>query len=171
MNFDMFSDKRMDDTDSNYIYPKPYIDPSMYMNPYYMGVMPPYGQQRDQNMSIEEYVTYMNPFMNNPMLSPEDIDDYEGYVEYPDIEESEEVFNSMTYNMPNQNMYGMMPNGFMPGMMPMPNMMMPGAPGAMPQNMPMMMFPGMMMPGMMPNMYMMPGMPPINMEEFDEEEM
>lgn len=168
MNFDMFSDKRMDDTDSDYIYPKPYIDPSMYMNPYYMSGMTPYGQQRDQNMSMEEYVTYMNPFMNNPMLSPENIDDYEGYVEYPDIEESEEVFNSIPNSMPNQNMYGMMPNGFMPGM---PNMMMPGAPGVMPNNTPMMMFPGMMMPGMMPNMYMMPGMPPINMEEFDEEEM
>lgn len=172
MNYDMFSGKRMDDEDSKYIYPKPYIDPTMYMNPYFMNGMQAPPQQVNQNADMGGYITYMNPFMSNPMLTPNDFNEEGEYVEYPDTEDDSPDFDAIpgAQNIPNPNMFqsmpGMMPNGFMPMMMP-PGMM-PNIPNGF---MPMMMPPGMMFPGMMPNMYMMPGMSPINMEEFDEEEM
>ena len=148
MNYDMFYNKQSDDLDPNYIYPVPYIDPMMYINPYGMNnnfypTMP-----MDANMAMNNYMTYTNPFMNNPFMCnlDDDVDDLG--------EDNEDI--QMQQQMPNM-LRGMMPNG----------MMQPCMPG--------MMFPYMMMPGMMPNMMfpymMMPGMSPINMEEFDEEEM
>lgn len=176
MNFDMFSNNQLDDMDPNYIYPRPYLDPMAFFNPYSM-----YPGQMNQNMNMANYMTYMNPYMANPLLGQEpatnnlsnypyeddDIDDFDDYDDFDDINDN--------YNMkgiPNNTNPGM--NG-MPGIPPgmMPGMMMPGMfPGMMPG-----MFPGMMMPGMPPgmNMYpfmqMMPGMEAINIEEFDEEEM
>ncbi len=155
MNYDMFSNKQNDDLDPNYIYPRPYIDPMMYINPYGMSnnfypTMP-----MDANMAMGNYMTYMNPYMNNPFMgnAPEEVDDLDQDNENAQMQQ--QMANMMQGMMP--NMQGMFPNGMMPGMMP--NMM----------------FPYMMMPGMMPNMMfpymMMPGMSPINMEEFDEEEM
>ncbi|WP_303007236.1 hypothetical protein, partial [Romboutsia ilealis] len=55
MSFDMYSNKQYnDDLDSNYIYPRPYIDPMMYVNSY--------GMQMNPN-TMGGYMTYMTPFM------------------------------------------------------------------------------------------------------------
>ena len=35
MNYNMYPNRMGDNIDPNYIYPQPYIDPLMYMNPYY----------------------------------------------------------------------------------------------------------------------------------------
>lgn len=174
MSFDMFSNNQNDDMDPNYIYPRPYIDPMMYFNPYAMNNP----NQMNQSMNMANYMTYMNPFMANPLLGqePMDNDPYNYQFEEDDMDE---IYNfDNMYNM-NSNMNNNMSNS-MQGMMP--NMMMPCIPGmpGMPQSM---MFPGMMMPNMMmpnmmmpnmpmyPFMQMMPGMEAINVEEFDEEEM
>lgn len=163
MNFDMFSNNQLDDMDPNYIYPRPYLDPMMFFNPYAM-----YPNQMNQNMNMANYMTYMNPYMANPLLGQEpannDISNYE--FEDDDIDEFDDIDENYNIkgvsNNPHIGMSGI--PGMPPGMMP--GMMMPG------------MFPGMMMmPGMPPgmNMYpfmqMMPGMEAINIEEFDEEEM
>ena len=133
MNFDMYSNKQYnDDLDASYIYPRPYIDPMMYVNSS--------GMQMNPN-TMGGYMTYMNPFMYNPFMYPNPIDS----------EEYDEEYNQddMYIDIMQQQMQPMMP-----GMIP-PNMMQ-------------MMMSGQMQP--MPCM-MMPGMTPINMEEFDEEEM
>lgn len=153
MNFDMFYNKQNEDLDPNYIYPRPYIDPTMYVNPYYTNGMP----GMNQNMNMGYYMTYMNPYMANPMLGQSNMDGYDDF-DY-DFDEDPNSVYAMNTNM-NNMMPGMMPQNMMPGMM-MPGMMFPG------------MMQGMMMPGMpmYPFMQMAPGMPPVNMEEFDEEEM
>ena len=150
MNYDMFYNKQCDDLDPNYIYPVPYIDPMMYINSY--------GMQMNPNM-MGGYMTYMNPYMNNPFMyqSPNDLDEYD---------DDEEFQDDMYANMIPQQMQlqHMMPAMIPPQMMQMMMQMMGG------QMQPMMPY---MMPGMSPMMpyMMMPGMTPINMEEFDEEEM
>ena len=150
MSFDMYSNKQNDDLDPNYIYPRPYIDPMMYVNSY--------GMQMNPNM-MGGYMTYMNPYMNNPFMyqNPNDLDEYD---------DDEEFQDDMYANMiPQQmQMQPMMPAMIPPQMLQMMMQMMGG------QMQPMMPY---MMPGMSPMMpyMMMPGMTPINMEEFDEEEM
>ena len=146
MNFDMYSNKQCsDDLDPNYIYPKPYIDPMMYVNPY--------GMQMNQN-TMGGYMTYMNPFMNNPFTYPSSMD----------LDNCDDEYNQddVYINMMQQQMQPMMPAMIPPNIMQMMFQMMMN-----PQMQPMM--PYMTMPSM-PYM-MMPGMTPINMEEFDEEEM
>ena len=185
MNYNMFLNTQSERIDPNYIYPRPYIDPMVYMNPYMT-----YGQFAgyQANPTINGYVTYTNPYAENP-LNP-DLSQVDNDSIYPTIEDinysdvsafaDNNMSNYPNMNIPNMqgvpgmgmpNMQGMpgtnMPNmqsmpiypGMFPGMFPMPNMMYPG------------MFPGMFpMPNMMyPGMF--PGMPQINMEEFDEEEM
>ncbi|MBO3446211.1 hypothetical protein [Clostridium sp. CCUG 7971] len=178
MNFDMFSSKQNDDMDPNYIYPKPYIDPMMYINPYTMNGMPFQNNQMDPNMANSGYMTYMNPCMNNSMMgqcpNPENDNDFD-YEDMNDFYmDMANPMQCMPNNMMPQNM-PMMNGMMMPPGMPMMNGMMipPGMPMMngmmMPQGMPMMN--GMMMPWMMSPYMMMPGMPQIHMEEFDEEEM
>ena len=165
MNYDMFSGKQDEDLDPNYIYPRPYIDPMMYINPYGMNnnfypTMP-----MDASMGMGNYMTYMNPYMNNPFMGnmTDEIDS-----DFDQDDDNENMNMHMQQQMANM-MQGMMPNMqgmMMPGMQGMPQMQ-----GMMQGMMPNMMFPYMMMPGMMFPYMMMPGMSPINMEEFDEEEM
>ena len=150
MNFDMYSNKQHnDDLDASYIYPRPYIDPMVYVNSY--------GMQTSPNM-MGGYMTYMTPYMNNPYIyqGPSNLDEYD----------SEYNQDDMYINMMQHQMQPMMPGMIPPNMMQMMMQMMMGG-----QMQPMM--PYMMMPGMQPMMpyMMMPGMQPINMEEFDEEEM
>ena len=167
MSFNMFSNNQNDDLDPNYIYPRPYIDPMMYINPYSMNGAPVSNNQINPYMNMGGYVTYMNPYMSNPIPTQESMDDnFFGYSDDNDLD--------MNIGMQGMNP---IPNMMMPGMFPMMQggMMMPGMPmnGIFPMMQGGMMMPNMMMPGMfpmMPNM-MMPGMPQINMEEFDEEEM
>lgn len=182
MNFDMFSSKQNDDMDPNYIYPKPYIDPMMYINPYTMNGMPFQNNQMDPNMANSGYMTYMNPCMNNSMMGQCPNQENDNDFDYEDMDD---FYMDMTNPM--QCMPYQMPNNMMPQNMPMMNdmMMPPGMPMMngmmMPQGMPMMngmmmppgmtMMNGMMMPWMMSPYMMMPGMPQIHMEEFDEEEM
>jgi len=154
MSFDMFSNKQNDDMDPNYIYPMPYIDPMMYANPCGMNGISGSGYQMDPNMTMGGYMTYMNPYMYNPVMGQNPIED--GEFDFEDMEDCMCMPNQMQ-GMP-QGMMPMMP----PGMQGMPQGMMP----MMPQGMMPMMPPGMMFPYMM-----MPGMPQIHMEEFDEEEM
>ena len=173
MNYNMYPNRMGDNIDPNYIYPQPYIDPLMYMNPYY----------NNQNMNFNsspspnpEYNTYSNQYVDNPQ-----------YAQYENIpNQNTEVENQFQNNMnmnpnmnPNMNMNNngnnipiipmMPPNMMYPGMMVPPNMMYPNPMSSM-------MYPGIMYPGMMmpPNM-MYPGpmtnIPTVNMEEFDEEEM
>ena len=188
MNYNMYSNNTNDQIDPNYIYPRPYIDPMMYMNPYMMNGAQYAGYQTNPTMS--GYTTYSNPYAENPSnpdLSQIDNDAVYPTIEdysYPDIEAFSSNIPNMNMqctpntNMPNMNMNGMgMPGMNMPNTPPMqgvPNLMYPGI---FPN---MYMMPNMMYPGMFPNMYMMPnmmypgmfpGMPQINMEEFDEEEM
>ncbi len=150
MNFDMYSNKQYnDDLDASYIYPRPYIDPMMYVNSS--------GIQMNPN-TMGGYMTYMNPFMNNPFMytNPNDSGDYGNEYNQDD----------MYIDLMQQQTQPMIPGMIPPNMMQiMMQMMMSG------QMQPMM--PYMMMPGMAPMMpyMMMPGMAPINMEEFDEEEM
>ena len=168
MNFDMFSGKQSDDMDPNYIYPMPYIDPTMYANPYGMNGAPYPGYQMDPSMATGGYMTYMNPYMNNPVMGQQQQNQLqEDDFDYEDMEDNMYMQGQM------QGMPGMPPGMMMPGMMPgmPPGMMMPGMMPGMP--------PGMMMPGMIPGMHpgmmfpymMMPGMPQIHLDEFDEEEM
>lgn len=144
MSFDMYSNKQNDDLDPNYIYPRPYIDPMMYVNSC--------GMQMNPN-TMGGYMTYMNPFMNNPFMYPNTMDSIDSDEEYDQ--------DDMYPDMMQPQMQMMMPGMIPPNMMQMMMQMMMG--GQM----------QMMMPGMAPMMpyMMMPGMTPINMEEFDEEEM
>ena len=110
MNFDMYSNKQYnDDLDASYIYPRPYIDPMMYVNSS--------GMQMNPN-TMGGYMTYMNPFMYNPFMYPNPIDS----------EEYDEEYNQddMYIDIMQQQMQPM-PCMMMPGMTPMPPyMMMPG---------------------------------------------
>ena len=145
MNFDMYSNMQPnDDLDASYIYPRPYIDPMMYVNSC--------GMQMNPN-TMGGYMTYMNPFMNNPFMYPNTMDSIDSDEEYDQ--------DDMYPDMMQPQMQMMMPGMIPPNMMQMMMQMMMG--GQM----------QMMMPGMAPMMpyMMMPGMTPINMEEFDEEEM
>ena len=163
MNYNnMYPNRMSDNIDPNYIYPQPYIDPLMYMNPYVMNN----NQGGNFNPNINpEYTTYSNQYVDNPQFNP--------YDDMPNSNMNTEFENnSNNSNMNNQMndipMIPMMPPNMMyPGMFP-PNMMYPGIA-------PNMMYPGMMFPGTMPPnmMYpgMMPNMPTVNMDEFDEEEM
>ena len=165
MNYNMYSNNTNDQIDPNYIYPRPYIDPMMYMNPYMMNGSQYSGYQ--MNPTMVGYTAYSNPFAENP--SNPDLSQIDNDSVYPTIEDyNYQDMNSFSPNIPNMNIPNTNP------MQGMPNMMYPG----MFPNMYMM--PNMMYPGMFPNMYMMPnmmypgmfpGMPQINMEEFDEEEM
>ncbi|MEG2058096.1 MAG: hypothetical protein RRZ84_09375, partial [Romboutsia sp.] len=157
--------KQNDGMDPNYIYPRPYIDPMMYINPYAMNGT----GQMNPNMNMGYYMTYMNPHMSNPMLGQDPVPESNEYYQYDeeDIEDQEYIGNMMPWM---NGMQGQMMPGMMPNMNGMQGQMMPGMNGMV---MPGMM-PGMMMPGIMPMypfMPMMPGMEPINIEEFDEEEM
>lgn len=144
MNYNMYPNRMGDNIDPNYIYPQPYIDPLMYMNPYY----------NNQNMNFNsspspnpEYNTYSNQYVDNPQYAP-----YEN-IPNQNAEVENQFQNNMNMN-PNMNMNNNGSNVPMIPMMP-PNMMYPG----------MMMPPNMMYPGPMTNI------PTVNMEEFDEEEM
>lgn len=144
MNYNMYPNRMGDNIDPNYIYPQPYIDPLMYMNPYY----------NNQNMNFNsspspnpEYNTYSNQYVDNPQYAP-----YEN-IPNQNTEVENQFQNNMNMN-PNMNMNNNGSNVPMIPMMP-PNMMYPG----------MMMPPNMMYPGPMTNI------PTVNMEEFDEEEM
>lgn len=144
MNYNMYPNRMGDNIDPNYIYPQPYIDPLMYMNPYY----------NNQNMNFNsspspnpEYNTYSNQYVDNPQYAP-----YEN-IPNQNTEVENQFQNNMNMN-PNMNMNNNGNNIPMIPMMP-PNMMYPG----------MMMPPNMMYPGPMTNI------PTVNMEEFDEEEM
>ncbi|MDK2587025.1 hypothetical protein QOZ83_14280 [Romboutsia sedimentorum] len=167
MSFNMFSNKQSDDMDPNYIYPMPYIDPMMYSNAYLGNGSNNPEYQMDPNMTMGGYMTYMNPYMYNPVMGQKQMEDDE--FDFDDMEDEMVMQNQMQGMMPMmpQGMQGMMP--MMPGMMMPPGMMMqcmPGMQNMMNNGMMPMMPPGMMYPYMM-----MPGMPQINMEEFDEEEM
>lgn len=188
MNYDMFSNSKNDELDPNFIYPRPYIDPMIYINSY------PSNSNQGQNtqpntMSMEEYMTYMNNqmFGNNNLNNDMDYDD--DY--YPSVDMNNQNMNSQNMNnnqTMNQNQFQNPNTNMMPNMQCMPGGMMPCPMPCMPNNM---MMPGMMFPGMIPNMnmipnsmmsgmmfpwmmppyMMMPGMPQIHLEEFDEEEM
>ncbi|MDK2564307.1 hypothetical protein QOZ84_12165 [Romboutsia sedimentorum] len=166
MSFNMFSNKQSDDMDPNYIYPMPYIDPMMYSNAYLGNGSNNPEYQMDPNMTMGGYMTYMNPYMYNPVMGQKQMEDDE--FDFDDMEDEMIMQNQMPgMPMMPQGMQGMMP--MMPGMMMPPGMMMqcmPGMQNMMNNGMMPMMPPGMMYPYMM-----MPGMPQINMEEFDEEEM
>ena len=210
MNHNMFSSNKNDELDPNYIYPRPYIDPMMYINNYssnqnqgqnvqsnpqnqWQNTQP--NQPNNGYMSMEDYMTYMNPYISNPMMGSNTIPGYDDDNdddliyddEYQYIDMNNQIPN-MSFGMPqnsNQNMNMNQGQNMqfnqqgMPNMQYMPNGMMPGMmfPGMMPypmQCMPNGMMPGMMFPGMpwmMSPYMMMPGMPQIHMEEFDEEEM
>lgn len=154
MSFDNFSHKQNGDMDPNYIYPTPYIDPMMYVNPYYNQLQMDYGNSG-------YYMTYMNPYINYPMMDNQyamlDDDFY--------FDDMDSVYMNQGMNMMPQMMNNMSMMPQMMGSMPMMPQMMGGI-----NMMPNMMMP--MMPGMMHNPCMMMSMmPQINMEEFDEEEM
>ena len=101
MNFDMYSNMQPnDDLDASYIYPRPYIDPMMYINSY--------GMQMNPNM-MGGYMTYMNPFMNNPFMYPNTMDSIDSDEEY----DQDDIYPDMM--QPQMQM-------MMPGMIP-PNMM------------------------------------------------
>lgn len=148
MNYNnMYTNKRPDSIDPNYIYPQPYLDPIMYMNPYAMS------NEALASYNPLEYESYSNPYVdNNP---------------YDNLED--EYFFDNMYN-PNNDTGMHMNNPIIP-MMPPPNMMFPGMAPYMNMMPPNMMNPNSMFPGMMPYMNMMSNMPAVNMEEFDEEEM
>lgn len=154
MNFDMYSNKQYnDDLDASYIYPRPYIDPMMYINSC--------GMQMNPN-TTSGYMTYMNPFMYNPFMHSSQINSVmsQGSIDsdnFDDDYNEDDMYIDMMQQM----------QAMMPGMVP-PNIMQMMMCGQMQSMMPYMMMPGMV--PMMPYM-MLPGMVPINMEEFDEEEM
>ena len=88
--------------DSNYIYPKPYIDPMMYVNPYnnMLGSMPMF------NMPMSNYSTYMNPYMANSYCNFESQD------------------NNVSSNSDNTHNQDAVANGMNPQMMQMMQMQM-----------------------------------------------
>lgn len=172
------------------IYPQPYIDPMVYLNPYY-------SSQNEYQYTPQDYIDY-NQFTDN--LMDENYTLEEG-LEYTNIA-PEEDFNipCIPYYPPNNlpqmilpgpNYQGLpqsmnMPqNTNMPQNMNMPQMQMPMQkpmypanmyPNMYPQSMPQYVYPNMLPPNMFPpNMQpywgMNPEMSNINIEEFDEEEM
>ena len=68
MNYNnMYPNRMSDNIDPNYIYPQPYIDPLMYMNPYVMNN----NQSGNFNPNMNpEYTTYSNPYVDNPQFNP-----------------------------------------------------------------------------------------------------
>lgn len=106
MNFNnMYPNTRQDAIDPNYIYPQPYLDPIMYMNPYAMN------NEALANFNPMEYETYSNPYAEN---SP-----YPSYNNIDDDNPFEDMYN------PNNDIGSHMNNTIIP-MMPPPNMMFPG---------------------------------------------
>ena len=90
MNFDMYSNKQYnDDLDASYIYPRPYIDPMMYVNSS--------GMQMNPN-TMGGYMTYMNPFMYNPFMYPNPIDSEEYDEEYNQDDYYHFVIGNCLYN-------------------------------------------------------------------------
>ena len=188
-NNNMYFNKTNDNIDPNYIYPQPYIDPLMYMNPYNMNN----GQMGNLNQGTgSEYPTYFNQYVDNPLFNPyENMNNGNingGFENNPNMNNNNmNNYNGNNYNGNNNNanndvdymnnipmipMMPMMPPNMMyPGMFP-PNMMFPGMPPGMPPNMT---YQGMMYPGTFPPNMMYPGVmqniPTVNMDEFDEEEM
>ena len=161
MNYNMYTNQRNDNIDPNYIYPQPYIDPIMYMNPFAMNKEAL--QNYNNNMNQMDYTTYSNPYVDNPQAYSNKEDNT------TDNTYSTESNMNKNINNPPSGIPVMPPNMMFPGMMPYMMNIMP------PNMMPNMLYPGMMIPpSMMPNMMypnMMPNMPTVNMEEFDEEEM
>ena len=163
MNYNnMYPNRMSDNIDPNYIYPQPYIDPLMYLNPYVINN----SQFGNFNPNINpEYTTYSNKYADNPQFTP--------YEDIPNNNMNLELENGGNINNTNNEMSNIpiipmvAPNMMLPGMFP-PNMMFPGIA-------PNMMLPGMMFPGTVPSNMMYPGMipniPTVNMDEFDEEEM
>ena len=151
MNYNnMYSNRTNNNIDPNYIYPQPYIDPLMYMNPYTMN-----NSQMGNFNPVEGsgYTTYFNQYVDNPQFNP-----------YENMNND----MNMNNNMNNIPMIPMMPPNMMyPGIFP-PNMMFPSMP-------PNMSYQGMVYPGAIPPNMMFPGVmqniPTVNMDEFDEEEM
>ena len=117
MNFDMYSNKQYnDDLDASYIYPRPYIDPMMYVNSS--------GMQMNPN-TMGGYMTYMNPFMYNPFMYPNPIDSEEYDEEYN--QDDMYIMMQMMMQMMMSGQMQPMPCMMMPGMTPMtPYMVMPG---------------------------------------------
>ena len=169
MNYNnMYPNRMNDNIDPNYIYPQPYIDPLMYMNPYIMNNNT--GGNFNTN-TIPDYTTYSNQYVNNPQLNPQnDIPNNNMNTEFQKDNNIDNI-NSQMNNIP---MIPMTPPNMMYPNMFNNNMMYPSMmfPGTMPPNM---MYPGMMFPGTIPPNMIYPGMisniPAINMDEFDEEEM
>lgn len=167
MNYNnMYPNRMSDNIDPNYIYPQPYIDPLMYMNPYVMNN----NQSGNFNQNINpEYSTYSNQYVDNQQFNPYgDIPNNNMNEEFENNGSMNDMNNQMNNQMNNIPMIPMMPPNMMfPGMFP-PNMMYPGMT-------PNMMYPGAMFPGAMPPNMMYPGVmqniPTVNMDEFDEEEM
>ena len=115
MNYNMYSNRRNDNIDPNYIYPQPYIDPLMYMNPYVMNN----NQSGNFNQNINpEYSTYSNQYVDTQQFNP--------YENMPNNMQEEFENNNNMNDMNNIPMIPMMPPNMMfPGMFP-PNMMYPG---------------------------------------------
>lgn len=187
MNYDMFSNNKNDELNPNFIYPRPYIDPMLYMN-YYSSDSNQVQNTQPNTMSMEEHMNYMNPYMNSPIMGNNTFDnniDYDDYYPSVDMNNQNNNTQGMSNNQTmNQNQFQNPNMNMIPNMQYMPNNMMPCPMPCMPNNM---MMPGMMFPWMMPNMnmmpnnmmfpwmmspyMMMPGVPQIHLEEFDEEEM
>ncbi|SCI32601.1 Uncharacterised protein [uncultured Clostridium sp.] len=174
MNYNMYTNRQKDQIDPNYIYPRPYIDPMMYVNPYM-----PYGPQFS-NYQMEPtsngYVTYANPFAENP--GNPDLPQMDDNSVYPTIEDNDynqsESFEPANQGYPNnQNPYSNQgyPNNQSPynnqgypnnqnpyNSQGYPNINTPSNMPGLPQNPNIQGLPMGYPPGMFPNMYMMPNM-------------
>ena len=171
MNHDMFSNNKNDELDSNFIYPRTYVDPTTYINVDSSDL----NQEQNtkyNNISMDEYMTYMNSYMKDSISEDNNTDCNYDYYPYLDMNnnynDNEDIFQNQFKNN-NMNM--------MPGMQYMNSGIMPCQVQCVPNNM---MMPGMMNPYMitcmmfptMMNPYMMmSNMHQVNLEEFDEEEM
>ncbi len=161
MNFDNYMNPMFSDMDSKYIYPMPYVNPMIYMNPYMMNSMPCQNNnqkanndnQNDihQNSYQNNPMMYMNPYMMNPIMG--------------------NIDPNMIMQMYMQMMQMMQMFGCAPNVNPMMDNIMTQEPISNNYTDPMKCMNGMPMMGCMPMMGYMPGMPNINIEEFDEEEM
>ena len=66
MNYDSYMNPMFSDMDNKYIYPMPYVNPKVYMNPYMMNQMP---NQPQQQCGVEnQQESYQNPYQGNPMM-------------------------------------------------------------------------------------------------------
>ena len=94
----------------------PYIDPMMYVNSSNMQTNP---------NTMGGYMTYMNPFMNNPFITQVKIDSgmYPGYIDSYDYND-EYNHDDMYTDMMQQQMQPMMPGMIPPNMMQMMMMQM-----------------------------------------------